>query len=200
MTFLADLLLPLRPLAWSTLLYKYPRNLLAILQDILTYRVEIGTLLPMLSSVCKNHLSLCNNEDLIFKKIVTNLTLGRIQATDSAVTLPLGLVPKVDSGFRRIYDLSLPKGFLVNNSIDLAWATLHYTQVETILAHVIIASRGCYLVKQDIRDAFQIMPVLVQLRYLLGFIWKGVIYVKYYLLFGLRTALFLFNLFAKGLY
>jgi len=73
----------------------------------------------MLSSIYKNHLSLYNNEDLIFKKIVTNLALGRIQATNSIVTLPLGLVPKADSGFRCIYDLSLPKESLVNNSIDL---------------------------------------------------------------------------------
>jgi hypothetical protein len=74
----------------------------------------------MLSSVCKNHLSLYNNEDLISKKIITNLALGRIQATNSIVTLPLGLVPKADSGFRRIYDLSSPKGSLVNNSINPA--------------------------------------------------------------------------------
>jgi len=81
----------------------------------------------MLFSIYKNHLSLYNNEDLISKKIVINLALGRIQATNFIVTLPLGLVPKVNSGFRRIYNLSLPKGFLVNNSIDLAWAILYYT-------------------------------------------------------------------------
>ena len=44
------------------------------------------------------------------------------------------------------------------------------------------------------------VPVLIQLCYLLGFIWKGVIYVKCCLLFSLQTALFLFNLFAKGLH
>jgi len=74
----------------------------------------------MLFSVCKNHLSLYNNKDLILKKIVTNLALGRIQATNSAVTLPLGLVPKADGGFRYIYNLSLPKGSSVNNSINPA--------------------------------------------------------------------------------
>ena len=57
---------------------------------------------------------------LSLKKIVINLALGRIQATNSIVTLPLGLVPKADSGFCCIYNLSLPKGFLVNNSINLA--------------------------------------------------------------------------------
>ena len=77
-------------------------------------------MLPILPNIYKNHLSLYNNEDLISKNIITNLALGRIQATNSIVTLPLGLVPKVDSGFCRIYNLSLPKGFLVNNSIDLA--------------------------------------------------------------------------------
>ena len=66
MTFLADLLLPLRPLAWSILFYGYPKNFLAILQGILTYRVKIGPLLPMLFNICKNHFSLYDNKDLIF--------------------------------------------------------------------------------------------------------------------------------------
>jgi hypothetical protein len=117
---LADLLSPLRPLAWSTLLYKYPGNLLAILQGILTYRAEIGPLLPMLPNICKNHLSLHNNKNLISQKIVTDLALGRIQATNSIITLPLGLVLKADSGFHCIYDLSSPTSFSVNNSINLA--------------------------------------------------------------------------------
>jgi hypothetical protein len=78
MTFLADLLLPLRPFAWSTLLYKYPRNLLAILQSILTYRAEIGPLLPILPNICKNYLFLYNNKDLISKKIVIDLALSCI--------------------------------------------------------------------------------------------------------------------------
>jgi len=90
------------------------------LQGILTYGAEIGPSAPILSSVCKNHLSLRDNEDLISEKIVTDLALGRIQTINSAVTSPLGLVPKVDGGFRRIYDLSSPKGFLVNDLIDLA--------------------------------------------------------------------------------
>jgi hypothetical protein len=77
-------------------------------------------LLPILSSIYKNYLSLRNNKDLISKKIITNLALGRIQTTNSIVTLPLGLVPKVDGGFYYIYNLSLPKGSLVNNLINLA--------------------------------------------------------------------------------
>jgi hypothetical protein len=68
MTFLADLLLPLRSLTWSILFYKYPRNLLVILQGILTYRAEIDLLLSILPNICKNHLSLYNNKDFIFKK------------------------------------------------------------------------------------------------------------------------------------
>jgi hypothetical protein len=78
MTFLINLLLPLLPLAWSILLYKYFRNFLVILQDILTYRAEIGPLLPILPNIYKNYLSLYNNEDLIFKKIIINLALNCI--------------------------------------------------------------------------------------------------------------------------
>ena len=109
-------------------------------------------------------------------------------------------MPKADGGFRRIHDLSSPAGFSVNDSIDPAWAALHYTRIETILAHIITAGRGCYLVKRDIKDAFRMVPVSVRLRHLLGFIWKGVTYVECCLPFGLRTAPFLFNLFAEGLH
>ena len=147
MTFLADLLLPLKPFTQSTLLYGYPKNFLAILQGILIYRVEIGPSLPILPNICKNHLSLYNNEDLIFKKIVTNLALGRIQVTNFAVILPLGLVPKADSSFCCIYDLFSPTGFLINNFINPAQAALHYTWIKTILVYIITAGRGCYLVK-----------------------------------------------------
>ena len=74
----------------------------------------------MLPNVCKNHLFLYNNEDLISQKIVINLALGCIQATNFTITLPLGLVPKANGSFCRIHNLSLPAGFLVNNFIDLA--------------------------------------------------------------------------------
>jgi hypothetical protein len=82
--------------------------------------VEIGLLLPMLSNIYKNHFFLYNNKDLISKKIVTDLALSYIQATNFTVILPLGLVPKADGGFYYIYNLSSPKGFSVNNSINLA--------------------------------------------------------------------------------
>ena len=120
MTFLADLLLLLRPFTWSILLYRYLRNFLVILQGILIYRAEIGPSLPILPNICKNHLFLYNNKDLISQKIITNLALGCIQATNFVVTSPLNLVPKVDSSFCCIYNLSSPAGFLVNNSINLA--------------------------------------------------------------------------------
>ena len=119
-TFLADSPSPLRPLAWSTLLHRYPGNLPVILQGILTYEAEIGPSLPMLPNVCKNHLSSHDNEDLISQKIITDLALGRIQATNSAVTSPLGLVPKADGGFCYIYNFFSSAGFLVNDSINLA--------------------------------------------------------------------------------
>ena len=117
---MANLLLFLRPFAWSILFYKYSKNLLVILQSILTYRVEIGPLLFMLLNICKNHLSLYNNKDFIFKKIIIDLALGCIQVTNSIVILLLGLVSKTNSSFYYIYNLFLPKGFSVNNFINLA--------------------------------------------------------------------------------
>jgi len=40
--------------------------------------MEIGPLLPILSSIYKNYLSLRDNKDLISKKIIINLALGYI--------------------------------------------------------------------------------------------------------------------------
>ena len=52
--------------------------------------------------------------------------------------------------------------------------------------------------KRDLKDAFRMVPVAVQQRWLLGFCWQNQHYTEKRLLFGLRSAPFLVNLFAEG--
>lgn len=62
------------------------------------------------------------------------------------------------------------------------------------------AGRGALIIKKDLKDAFRLVPVAHSQRWLLGFEWEGQHYTENCLSFGLRTAPFLFNLFAEGLH
>lgn len=61
------------------------------------------------------------------------------------------------------------------------------------------AGRGA-IIKHDLKDAFRHIPIALAHRWLMGFEWHGQYYVETCLSFGLRTAPFLFNMFAEGLH
>jgi Reverse transcriptase (RNA-dependent DNA polymerase) len=192
---------PLQTQAWASLLVDYPGHLPTTLVGILTFGCEIGSNLSLQARNCKNQISCFENPSIISQKIAEDLALGRIRVASSPiVTSPLGLVPKGDSGWRRIHNLSSPLGDSVNCHIPPEFGTLEYTTVSAILEHVRNAGRGCILIKRDVKDAFRTIPLSIQSRRLMGFHWRGVTYEECCLSFGLRTAPFLFNLFAEGLH
>ena len=116
------------------------------------------------------------------------------------ISSPLGLVPKHDGGWRRIHDLSHPRGRSVNDFILKAHGALEYTAFDDAVSAVIRQGPGAKLVKKDLSDAFRHIPVAMQDRWLLGFHWDDVYWTDCYLPFGLRTAPFIFDLFAKALH
>jgi hypothetical protein len=63
---------------------------------------------------------------------------------------------------------------------------------------VLKAGRNCIMLKRDMKDAFRMIPVAPQHHWLMGFSWEGKFYVEQVLPFGLRTAPFIFNLFAEA--
>ena len=92
-------------------------------------------------------------------KITTNLPIGRIAICPpkAIYCFSLGLVPKLDGTFHRIYNLSLPKpcrGLSVNAAILEAYSTLTYSTVDDILALILLARRGAVILKRDLKDAF----------------------------------------------
>ena len=112
-----------------------------------------------------------------------------------------GLVPKghQPDKWRLIVDLSYPAGRSVNDGIDPALCSLHYTSVDVACRRVLALGLGARLAKFDVQGAFRTVPVHPDDRWLLGMQWQGRTYVDKVLPFGLRSAPKLYNAVADGL-
>jgi len=146
-------------------------------------------------------MSACENPRPIQVKLEEDLQRGRVlpaQPNFPFISSPLGLVPKHDGGLRRIHHLSHPKQHSVNNHIPHNYASIQYIRVDKVFDLVIQAGRDSLIVKKDIQDAFRIVPIAPQQRWLFGFEWEGKYYQEACLPFGLATAPVLFNLFAEA--
>ena len=131
-------------------------------------------------------------DDLLHRRIVlTNATLPFISSL-------LGFVSKPDGSRCRIHHLSYPAGKSTNDGIPIIAHAIEYVTLENIFNMVVRTGRGCLLIKKDINYAFRNIPVVEEDQWLLGFMWKDIYYKGHCLHFGLGTAPFLFNLFAKG--
>lgn len=64
---------------------------------------------------------------------------------------------------------------------------------------ILLAGQRAYIMKRDWEAAFRNVAVAPSDRWLLGFQWNNIYYTESCLPFGLRTAPFLFNLFAEAL-
>lgn len=85
-------------------------------------------------------------------------------------------------------DLSSPAGASVNDGIDSEWASVSYATVDMLALVVLEAGRGSFLVKADVKEAYRMVPVHPQDRWLLGISWGPTVYVDNVLPFGLRSA------------
>lgn len=170
----------------------------------LTYGALIGYTGPPTLILSKNLATATEDPDTIASQLREDLALGRVSPVDSPtqpfISSPLGLVPKADAGWRRIHHLSYPPGRSVNDGIPREFAKLVYDSRSDILNLVRKAGIGATLIKKDLKDAFRMVPVAPQERWLLGFQWEGQYYKENCLPFGLRTAPFLFNMLAEALH
>jgi Reverse transcriptase (RNA-dependent DNA polymerase) len=155
-----------------------------------------------------NHSSATNDPAVIQKEIDNDLHLGRLRRIealpDKFFCSPLGLVPKssngTQTGWRRIFDLSSPHGASVNDGIDSSFGELRYESFDLALAEIARLGKGTVMVKRDLKSAFRHIPICIQDHQYLIFEWNGRFYVDLFLPFGLRTAPFIFNLFAEALH
>lgn len=207
---------PLRADAWKAALRDYPDPGPSRLADILASIVNYGALIgyegppqtgPQDRILSDNLRSAENAPDLIDQQLQVDLKLGRVVPTPTYedgtpvfpfISSPVGLVPKSDGGFRRIHHLSHPVGRSVNDGIHPDHAALIYTAVDGVFDAVRRAGKGAIIAKHDLKDAFRTIAVAPSQYWLLGFFWLGIWYTETCLSFGLRTAPFIFNLFAEA--
>ena len=107
---------------------------------------------------------------------------------------------KSSGGWRRIHHLSFPKANSVNAFIPTDWGAPEYTSFDEVIEVQLQQGPGAVLLKEVLADAFRHMPAAICDRWLLGFQWLEIFYMEAFLPFGLRTAPFLFDLFAKALH
>ncbi len=96
------------------------------------------------------------------------------------VSPPLGLLPKHDGDFCRIYHLSYPKGRLVNNNRQ---GGAGKTKFQKVVDLIFKAGGNCVVVGRDVNDAF-----------------REISHTKRRVSFRLSAAPFIFNPFSKGLH
>jgi Reverse transcriptase (RNA-dependent DNA polymerase)/RNase H-like domain found in reverse transcriptase len=187
--------------AWDTLLQSYPGDLRLIITNILRFGALIGYEGPDRYILSKNLLSANDAPDVMHDKLLEDLRLRRVLPTipqQPFISSPLGFAPKHDGGLRRIHHLSHPPGRSVNDGIPEVFASLDYVTFHAVLDIVVRAGRNCVIMKRDIKDAFRNIPLAPHIQWLLGFNWEDKFYKEACLPFGLRTAPFIFNLFAEG--
>ena len=153
-------------MAWRDKLLLYPKDLGPLIEGILIYGARIEVTILLLVRIYLNQLLSDANPGVITVKIATDLPIGRITIypPKAIYCSPLGLVPKLDRTFRRIYNLFLPKprlGLSVNAAILEAYSTLTYSTVDEILALILLTGRGAVILKRDFKNTFRNIPVTI---------------------------------------
>ena len=115
---------------------------------------------------------------------------------------PLGSVtrPRKPSKRRLIHHLSWPHGTSVNDGIPDIEGHIRYEAFDQAVSAIAKLGKGTLLAKLDLKEAFHHIPIRPADWQLLGFQWKGSFYHAIVLTFGLKSAPYVFNLFAEALH
>ena len=138
--------------------------------------------------------------------LLSELQQGRLvgplnSRTDHIHTNLFGVIPKRNQPdkWRLITDLSSPRGSSINDGIDPALCSVHYSGLDEAVAMITRLGRGCLLAKTDLKSAYRIVPVHPDDRPLLGMNWDESLYLDAALPFGLRSAPKIFSAVADSL-
>ena len=78
-------------------------------------------------------------------------------------------------------------------------SSLSYTSVDAIASKVVALGRGAMLAKMDIKEAYRIISIHPEDRYLLGMRWEDDVFIDKTLPFGLRSAPLIFSAVADAM-
>ena len=130
--------------------------------------------------------------------------LGPVQSDTSGIPVQInrfGVIPKQHQPgrWRLIVDLSHPPDHSVNDGVYPNLCSLGYASIDQAASVVLRLGQGTELAKLDVANAYRIVPVHPDDRWLLGMKWQGEVYVDSTLPFGLRSAPKIFTAIADGL-
>ena len=191
---------------WESHLASHPdRYFVDAIVRIISRGAKVGYIGPSRFLKSKNHSSANEAPEILTADVNKQLAAGRLVVMSSPlpeeyICSPLGLVPKSNRGWGRIHDLSFPRNISGNAFIPTDWGALEYTSFDEAVEALLRQGPGAVFLKEDLADAFRHVPVAISDRWLLGFQWLDIFYMEAFLPFGLRTAPFLFDLFAKALH
>ena len=133
--------------------------------------------------------------------LVGPLPTAQLSNSQSIHVSRIGIIPKGHNTgkWRLITDLSYPEGQSINDGIGREYCSLEYTTVDKVVAKATALGPGALLAKIDIKSAYRLVRVHSYDRPLLGFRWRGKVYLDAMLPFGLRSAPKVFNALADTL-
>ena len=153
--------------------------------------------------------SATEHPDIVSSYLMEEERLGRIVrvgSMEAAGTLSIhcssfGVIPKKSrpGSWRLIVDLSAPEGHSVNDGICKEVASLSYISVDDVVACILKVGKAAVLAKIDVKQAYRIVPVHPDDRFLLGMCWQGSVFIDTKLPFGLRSAPLIFTALADAL-
>lgn len=199
----------LNPDAWQIYLQHYPdRELVKTLLHIIKYGASVGFSGTGKSQICKNLRSALDYSDFVSQKLQDSISKQHVHGPFPSPPLPdfvcspLGTVtrPRNPSKRRVINHLSWPRMKSVNDGIPDSEGKIKYEMFEEAVRALVNLGPGSLLAKLDLKDAFHHIPVRAADWHLLGFKWNNAFYYAVVLSFGLKSAPYIFNLFAEALH
>ncbi|CAC5399582.1 unnamed protein product [Mytilus coruscus] len=145
------------------------------------------------------------NSDEVLHKLQDEVNRGRmlgpfkVKIISTLRINPKGLVPKSDSSWRLITNLSFPPGESVNSYIDQVYCKVNYTSVDTILEKNYQCGSSSELARIDVKAAFRNLILNPADFDLLGIEFNDHFYIDKSLPFGCSISCKLFEKFATFL-
>ncbi|PPQ83077.1 hypothetical protein CVT24_012468, partial [Panaeolus cyanescens] len=200
---------PLIPEAWAFFLQDYPdQSFVASLLHIIQHGANIGFKGEDFAPPCSNLPSAFEDAtfmDQAVSKMVSSEQVHGPFLTSPIPNLrcsPLGSVTRKRNPSKRrlINHLSWPDGKSVNDGISDDEAVITYDLFERAIEDLVASGPFSLMAKLDLKEAFRHVPIRAEDWHHLGFSWRNQLYYCVVLTFGLRSAPYIFNLFAEALH
>lgn len=194
--------------AWAFHLADYPDS---IFVTTILHIIEFGACIGFSSDEHEqpgsNLKSACEFSESVQADIDAHIALGRTHSPfptppfPNFRSSPLGSITKKNGAKRRrIHHLSWPEGTSVNSGIPDCEAYISYDFFEKAVRDLQKSGARSLMAKLDLQDAFKHIPVRFADWHYLGFTWLDQLWYDIVLAFGLRSAPYIFNLFAEALH